>query len=214
MSTFPQRVQEVANDIGGQSELARRVSRILNREVKPGAISNLCRDGHKPPRSSAYSPAIAQAGNVRLEWLVTGALPKREEENPEQAKNYLPLLLLGSEARSPLMATKSWLQGQGLDPDHARLFILPDESMSPNFPKNSMLLINKNVSTLESGKAYLFSFHEQQLVKRVFLQLDGRWNLRYDNPDKALFPDEIISQEQIEKLEIVGKIVTPMGISQ
>lgn len=73
MKSFPQRVAHCAGLVGGQSELARRVSKILGREVKPQVIQYLANaEAEKPARSSRYTWAIAQAANVNESWLARG----------------------------------------------------------------------------------------------------------------------------------------------
>lgn len=213
MNTFSERVQEVANEVGGQSELARRVGTLMGRDVKPGAINNLCRPGPKQARHSAYSPYIAKAGNVRLEWLVSGTGPKREEPSPTPSNFCSVPFLEQPDTSSPVMFSRPWLVSKGLNPEQLCLYVTKDESLGPAIPKSSMLLIDRSKTTPEHGNAYLIQLQNRLFVKRVFLQLDGRWLLRYDNPDKSLYPDDVLSPEQTRALGIIGQVVTPLGIA-
>lgn len=213
MNTFSERVQEVADEVGGQSELARRVGNLMGREVKPGAINNLCRPGPKQARHSAYSPYIAKAGNVRLEWLISGTGPKRDEASPAP-NNYCSVPFLEQpDTYGPMMFSRPWLESKGLDPERLRIYVAKDDSLGPAIPKSSMVLIDCSRTVPEHGNAYLIRLQDRLLLKRAFLQLDGRWLLRYDNPDKTLYPDDILSPEQTRALDILGQVVTPMGIA-
>jgi phage repressor protein C with HTH and peptisase S24 domain len=73
MKTFPERVRYCAEQAGGQSALARAVSDIVGRTVKPQIIQYLCNlDLPKPARGSKYTHAIAQAAGVNPNWLANG----------------------------------------------------------------------------------------------------------------------------------------------
>lgn len=67
---FNERIRYAANKVGGQSELARRVSRITGTKVDPQNIQYLCKEG---TRSSKLTGAIAEAADLDLTWLMTGA---------------------------------------------------------------------------------------------------------------------------------------------
>ena len=65
---------------------------------------------------------------------------------------------------------------------------------------------------LQSGKMYVLLFPGEGLrAKRVHRMADGRIKISSDNPDKAQFPNEYYSPEEVTHLNIVGKVVQREG---
>lgn len=161
-------------------------------------------------KESKKVPSLSKALDCPADWLGSGLGEWPAQDTPH--RGYHSVRFFGSpNEKSPMMFAGEWLNDKGLEPTKLTMFVLLDESMHPNLPKNSMLLINHAAIALENGKAYLILWNEKPLMKRFFLQLNGQWNLRYDNPDKTLYPDDILTAEEISALDIIGQLVTPMG---
>ena len=75
VSTLLQRLLEIASDVGGARELARR-GRLENENHVNSAISRLRADPDHDPAQSLLRDAARGAG-VSVHWLVTGKGPKR-----------------------------------------------------------------------------------------------------------------------------------------
>lgn len=77
---------------GNQSELARRVSELLGRDVPPQTIQKLCnREVAKPTRTSRLLPEIAKATGLSLMWLTTGEGPRDAVTSSDYSQSsYIP----------------------------------------------------------------------------------------------------------------------------
>jgi hypothetical protein len=89
MEEFYERVRFCVDRVGGQSEMARRVTAFTGRECKPQTIQYLCKEPKegKPARASSLTPAIAAAANVNITWLATGQ-GARDEGPSEPPKTH------------------------------------------------------------------------------------------------------------------------------
>lgn len=75
-TTYQQRLQIAIDRVGGQAALARRVSAIIGRVIKPQTIQYLADDKRaKPAQGSGMTAAIAKASGLRAEWIEYGEEP-------------------------------------------------------------------------------------------------------------------------------------------
>lgn len=73
MKTFVDRIAYCVEKVHGQSSLARKVSKIVGREVAPQAIQYLANKKRgKPAQGSSLTAAIAAAAAVDVQWLASG----------------------------------------------------------------------------------------------------------------------------------------------
>lgn len=76
-TTYQDRLEEAIKRAGGQSELARKLTRYTGNTVSPQAIQYLAdRNRRKPARGSRLTPAIAAVTGMRAEYLSDGKLPR------------------------------------------------------------------------------------------------------------------------------------------
>lgn len=89
MNSFPERIRHAVEIAGGQTKLARKVTDLMGKEVRPQAIQYLCNSA-KPARSSSLTIFIAEATGLDPIWLSTGKgspTPNVTAINPDTADN-------------------------------------------------------------------------------------------------------------------------------
>jgi phage repressor protein C with HTH and peptisase S24 domain len=82
------------------------------------------------------------------------------------------------------------------------------ESMERTLFDGDTVLINKSTIKPQNNKIFAFAFDNELKVKRFFHQLDGSWRISSDNEDKNRYQDEIVSFHNIERLGIIGQVLT------
>lgn len=98
-----------------------------------------------------------------------------------------------------------WLDSLNLDPQHLVVVKCVGRSMEPRIFDQDVVLINKNIESIEDGAIYALNFAGQAKLKRLITRSDGSLIIRSDNKDE--FPDEIIEEHEASQLKIVGKAV-------
>lgn len=106
---------------------------------------------------------------------------------------------------------EDWLRRKGISPKFGCSAVLygDGESMRPTIEHNSILLANTAITTFDqvvSGKVYAFVANKELRIKRLFKEIKGGIRVVCDNPNKAIFPDEYISQEDLDSISLKGQI--------
>ncbi|MDM1021645.1 S24 family peptidase [Acinetobacter sp. VNK23] len=106
---------------------------------------------------------------------------------------------------------ESFLRGKGLSFQFENTGIVygDGESMTPTINHNDANLVDLRIKTLDeviSGKIYVFVANKELRIKRFFKNIDGSLRISSDNPDKSTYPDEIVSRENLNALELKGRI--------
>ena len=102
--------------------------------------------------------------------------------------------------------TRAWLQRKRLNIKMCRVLTIDGNSMEPVLADGNVVLIDlADCLPIKSGKVYAISVDGEQRLKRLFRQIDGSLLIRSDNPDKALYPDEIVRPEHLERVRIIGR---------
>lgn len=102
---------------------------------------------------------------------------------------------------------KMWLKKRGLQHQYLMLIRASGDSMNPTITNGSALLVNKSIDNVLSGKIYLINDGEGERVKRLFREPTGNWRIASDNPNKNVFPDFTVTDEQMKQIKVVGRIV-------
>ena len=84
-------------------------------------------------------------------------------------------------------------------------------AMSPTIEDGQTLILNTLNNIPKNGKLYLISINGTIFLKR-FLYTPKGWLLRSDNPDKNAYPDFDVSIDEINEIDIQGRIVWRGGI--
>lgn len=111
------------------------------------------------------------------------------------------------EVKGGLVFSKKWLNDQNLpNGQDLRVIYAKGESMYPSIEDGQVLLVNPFDTTPKSNKVYFMCIDEQYYVKRL-INMVTHWIIRSDNPDKTRWPDINLTQEQLSKIEIEGRVV-------
>ncbi len=131
-------------------------------------------------RLPVYSEVQASAGS--------GALPASEQVNNVVAFD------------------RSFLRGQGGNPDRCSIIFARGTSMKPTIPDGAILVVDHSQRDVAHGCIYVFNVCDQLLVKRARWRMDGKLELVSDNKNED-YPVETFGPEQVDDLRVVGRVV-------
>lgn len=116
------------------------------------------------------------------------------------------------EESEPAIYRRSWLQREGLNPDHLRRFKVKGDSMEPFLFENDSVLVNlaeNDPARLIDGKVYALRYGEDLRMKRLYRRIDGTLILRSDNPT---YGDEPVPPHLAEEhITIIGRVRDKSG---
>lgn len=111
------------------------------------------------------------------------------------------------EVKGGLVFSKKWLNDQNLpNGQDLRVIYAKGESMYPSIEDGQVLLINPFETTPRSNKVYFICIDGQYYVKRL-INMVTHWVIRSDNPDKTMWPDITLDSNDLDKIEIEGRVV-------
>lgn len=96
-------------------------------------------------------------------------------------------------------------------PESLRIIYSDEYSMWPTVAPNSPLFIDvsdKDPDAIKNGNVYVFTHNHELRMKRIFVSYAGSKTVRLasDNPDKVRYPDEFITNEQLNEINFVGRL--------
>ena len=208
LGTFPKRLEFI---VGEQSvrAFARRcgMSDTVLRQYLAGKS--------EPTRLALIS--IAEAGNVRVEWLATGEGPMKrgEAEGSGLDLEMFALVprydvevsagggtLIEGEAVIGAMAFKrEWLKRMGLELQKLALVTAKGDSMEPTLIDGDMVLVDLRQTDIVDGAIHVLRSDSGVLVKRLQLGLDNQVIVRSDNKIYSAL------ETTRDKLNVVGRVV-------
>lgn len=175
--------------------------------------------------------AVAAALKVRTEWLQYNdgeMLERRTEEvagpneNGSPSKKdyalipqYTARASAGNgyhndhvELKDGLVFKRDWLARLSLKEDACCVIYAEGSSMEPTISDGDVLLIDRSSTLPRNGKVYAMLRPDGSTsIKRLVQSFAGDWIIRSDNPDKTLYPDEPVSMEDLQQIEIIGRSV-------
>ncbi|MEJ5136968.1 MULTISPECIES: S24 family peptidase [Acinetobacter] len=103
------------------------------------------------------------------------------------------------------------LMGIQTNPANLRIIYSAEYSMYPTVAPDSPLFVDtsdKDPNSLKNGSVYVFTHHHELRMKRVFVSYAGSKTVKLtsDNPDKNRYPDEFITNEQLNEINFVGRL--------
>lgn len=192
-----------------QSELARAVG------VRPQSVQQWER-GETDPRGKRMD-AIAGALGVDKLWLLLGA--EAPGTSPDVQEQYSlvqkvsvelsagPGCEVGFEEVEDHLAFRTeWLRSKGLRAESLRAVYARGESMAPRIQNGDILLVDTTRRPIVDGAVYAVRYDRDVRVKRLTWRFDGALIIRSDNPDPA-YRDEIVPREQLEAVNLLGRVV-------
>lgn len=100
------------------------------------------------------------------------------------------------------------LERYNVSESNATIVTVRGESMEHTLNNGDTILLDRSITKPNNNKIFAFSFDGELKVKRFFHQLDRNWRISSDNEDKNRYQDEIISYNNIDRLDIVGQVIT------
>lgn len=103
------------------------------------------------------------------------------------------------------------LMGIQTSPANLRIIYSAEYSMYPTVAPDSPLFVDisdKDPDALKNGSVYVFTHNHELRMKRVFVSYAGSKTVKLtsDNPDKNRYPDEFITNEQLNEINFVGRL--------
>lgn len=103
------------------------------------------------------------------------------------------------------------VMGVKTKPENLRIIYSDEYSMWPTVAPNSPLFIDisdKDPDAIKNGNVYVFTHNHELRMKRIFVSYAGSKTVRLasDNPDKVRYPDEFITNEQLNEINFVGRL--------
>lgn len=112
------------------------------------------------------------------------------------------------ELKDGLVFKRDWLARLSLKEDACCVIYAEGSSMEPTISDGDVLLIDRSSTLPRNGKVYAIQRPDgSHSIKRLIQSFSGEWIIRSDNPDKTLYPDEPISADALQHIEIIGRSV-------
>lgn len=192
-------------------------------DVAPSAVTQWINGESKTLKAESVF-ALAKATGYRAEWLTFGIGPEREEgqasgEPDEKDYAVIPQYTAkGSsgngylndhvEITGGLAFKREWLKRMSLNAEHLRVIYNHGDSNWPTLSDGEVLLVD--VSKRDPGNGNMYALYDPDseiIIKRLIRDFSGGWLIRSDNQDKMRYPDMPISDQGMQDVEIIGRVV-------
>ena len=169
---------------------------------------------------------IAKTAQVDLMWLITGQsstlknaadsshpMIKIDEFNEEfvLVPGYHVTVSTGhgafndqTQVSRHLAFRKKWIEYKNLEKSELAVVFAKGDSMEPTIHNNNSILVDLSDKKLSEGLIYVVRLGEELYAKRLQQYLDGSVRLISDNKE---YLEQIVKPNELEQLEIVGKVV-------
>jgi len=109
--------------------------------------------------------------------------------------------------KSALSFRRDYLRSIGVNPAHAVIVEGEGRSNWPDIVEGAVLLANRAPDQrIVNGKFYAFRYDGELIIKKLFLQPDGKVLAVAANPDKKEFPDRVYGLDELE-FDLIGRIM-------
>jgi len=99
---------------------------------------------------------------------------------------------------------KKWLSYRKLSPDCLVVVFAKGDSMEPTINNGNSILVDTSTKALSDGSIYAIRLGDQLYAKRLQKRFDGSVELISDNKE---YNSQIVPKEELEQLDIIGKVV-------
>lgn len=217
MTTFGERVKSKRIELElSQAELGKLAG------LSQTTISDIERGRNDGSREIVQ---LASALNVAAEWLTTGRpsplLPAPAEAGGLDDNKYIFIPRLNVQAAAgmgkenhhvevmeTLAFRRDWLAKRSLRADDLEVYEAVGDSMSPYIEDGDVVLVHITRDTPRNGEVWVIWQEGLGVrVKRLLFRENGDLIIRSDNPDKGLYPDEIIPGHMADQVRTIGKMV-------
>lgn len=167
--------------------------------------------------------ALANATGFNPQWLAVGDGPERAGDAAPGSPSEKDYALIpqytakGSagnghlnehvEIKGGLAFKRDWLSRLGVKEHRCSVIYAHGSSMEPSIFDGEVVLIDHDDTEPRDAKVYVLQRPDGEIIiKRLIKQMAG-WVIRSDNEDKRRFPDEPISADSLQHIEVVGRVV-------
>lgn len=176
--------------------------------------------------SSSDLPKLARACEVSTDWLADGVGSMEpgaaaESDSPSEKDyalipQYTALGACGgdgylndhAEIKGGLAFKRDWLAKMKARPENLNVIYASGESMEPYIMEGDVVLIDVSDTSPRDRQVYAIRRPDGGVsIKRLIHQMAGGWVIRSDNPDKARFGDETLSQDVIHDIPVIGRVI-------
>ena len=105
-----------------------------------------------------------------------------------------------------LVFSQSWIAAQGLNEESLVVISAVGDSMYPTIENDQVLLVDTNDKVVRSSKIYFLCIDGEHYIKRL-INMITHWVVRSDNLDKQQYPDIEISSENMNLIQVEGRVV-------
>ncbi|QEL64751.1 hypothetical protein OTERR_12750 [Oryzomicrobium terrae] len=168
--------------------------------------------GTTPPDRSN----IGSSARPVLSW-------EHESELPEDQYVFIPRLTVEASCGNGRVAwhveekgqrnafRRSWADRLGINPEKCATIVASGDSMEERICDGDSLVIDHTQTGINDGKVYAIAYENEVFVKRLFKRVGGGVRIVSDNPDKIRYPDWDVGPEQLEHLQVIGRVVAISG---
>ena len=208
-----------------QAELAKRAS---GSQVTTSHVENNMSD------QSKFLPQLASALGVSSEYLLSGK--EYIEKNKGSLEDFVVIggdtsgeipskeeyclipkfsvsgscgsgsIIDNVDIKGGLVFSQSWIAAQGLNEESLVVISAVGDSMYPTIENDQVLLVDTNDKVVRSSKIYFLCIDGEHYIKRL-INMITHWVVRSDNPDKQQYPDIEISSENMNLIQVEGRVV-------
>lgn len=112
------------------------------------------------------------------------------------------------EINGGLAFKRDWLRRMGAKPHNLCVIYAHGSSMEPYIFEGDVVLFDSSDTVPKDRQVYAIKRADGGLsIKRMVQQISGGWLIRSDNPDKARYPDEEVSDTSMCEIPIVGRVI-------
>lgn len=208
-AAFRARIEDLIREAGSEREIEQRAG------LTAGTIGHYRRKAD-PTRQRLIK--LAKGANVRLEWLATGAGPKRADDDVDgyfMVPRYNvkaaagPGAVIHNEQIVDHLAFKAeWVRGKlgfrGRNPSESLALIeAVGNSMAPRIEDGDLLLVNHADREFRNGAIYVVEMDDALMVKRIERR-DSHIVLHSENERYA---PQTLSVADSRKLRFIGRVI-------
>lgn len=109
--------------------------------------------------------------------------------------------------RNTLAFKTEWLRAKGVKAKNLKVIYAHGNSMWPTINDHDVMLVDESCIDPADGQIFVMCNLDGEIVKRLVRSGDGGWIIRSDNPDKSKYPDQVLSDEEINEHRIFGRVI-------
>ena len=215
-------------EAGGRKYLAEKmdvaysqITNVLSPNPSRNVGPNMAREAEKAmgkPEGWLDQPRQSQAPNAIITDYTIGIADETNEDEWFEIPYYYAKGACGNgsdngtdEVKGHLRKEKSWLKKYGVKEKNLFVVYAEGDSNADFIIDGDMVIFDKSKKTPEDGKMFFIKHPAGDRIKTLKRKANGNWLLSSRNHDKLRFPDEEITEEEAQHIEILGGYVYRQG---